>query len=321
MGRTLLEILHRGDEHRAGKPREEAARALDRYELARASRADVRLAVRRPAGAVPDPAAGAERGDAAAAGRADGQPRPALGRGAGGGAGRLRGHRPGGDPRPVVRPRLRPVPRLRAGRDGLRVRRAGLGRGPGAPGAVTALVRRLQNFAETCGSRSGAPALRPLAFRHQLAGASSSFSFLRPPRPACGPCGRPHPMESGPASPAAPTRWSIRGPIPSRPPGAAGPPRGPHRHPRPRARGEPGGGGHPHRDAGRLPAVRARVLRRLAGDVRGHRPRPRGGRHDVHRGARRAGRQLRAQGGDQPQLGRELRRRWGQGRRQHPARP
>ena len=37
MGRTLLEILHRGDEHRAGKPRDEAARALDRYGLARAS--------------------------------------------------------------------------------------------------------------------------------------------------------------------------------------------------------------------------------------------------------------------------------------------
>ncbi|MGO4342440.1 ABC-F family ATP-binding cassette domain-containing protein [Pedococcus sp. 2YAF34] len=36
-GRTLLEILHRGDEHRAGKAREEAARALDRYGLARAS--------------------------------------------------------------------------------------------------------------------------------------------------------------------------------------------------------------------------------------------------------------------------------------------
>lgn len=36
LGRTLLEILHRGDEHRAGKPREEAARALDRYGLARA---------------------------------------------------------------------------------------------------------------------------------------------------------------------------------------------------------------------------------------------------------------------------------------------
>ena len=37
LGRTLLEILHRGDEHRAGRPREDAARALDRYELARAS--------------------------------------------------------------------------------------------------------------------------------------------------------------------------------------------------------------------------------------------------------------------------------------------
>ncbi|MGZ4629457.1 MAG: ABC-F family ATP-binding cassette domain-containing protein [Oryzihumus sp.] len=35
--RTLLEILHRGDEHRAGKPRDEAARALDRYGLARSS--------------------------------------------------------------------------------------------------------------------------------------------------------------------------------------------------------------------------------------------------------------------------------------------
>ena len=36
LNRTLLEILHRGDEHRAGRPREEAARALDRYGLARA---------------------------------------------------------------------------------------------------------------------------------------------------------------------------------------------------------------------------------------------------------------------------------------------
>ncbi|GAB2684791.1 ATP-binding cassette domain-containing protein [Thalassiella azotivora] len=34
-GRTLLEVLHRGDEHRAGLPREQASRALDRYELAR----------------------------------------------------------------------------------------------------------------------------------------------------------------------------------------------------------------------------------------------------------------------------------------------
>ena len=36
-GRTLLEILHRGDEHRDGMGREQAARALDRYELAQAS--------------------------------------------------------------------------------------------------------------------------------------------------------------------------------------------------------------------------------------------------------------------------------------------
>jgi ATPase subunit of ABC transporter with duplicated ATPase domains len=37
VGRTLLEILHRGDDHRAGRGREEAARVLDRYGLARAS--------------------------------------------------------------------------------------------------------------------------------------------------------------------------------------------------------------------------------------------------------------------------------------------
>jgi ATPase subunit of ABC transporter with duplicated ATPase domains len=35
--RTLLEILHRGDDHRDGLPREPAARALDRYELAHAA--------------------------------------------------------------------------------------------------------------------------------------------------------------------------------------------------------------------------------------------------------------------------------------------
>ena len=36
-GRTLLEILHRGDGHRDGLPREPAARALDRYELSEAA--------------------------------------------------------------------------------------------------------------------------------------------------------------------------------------------------------------------------------------------------------------------------------------------
>jgi ATPase subunit of ABC transporter with duplicated ATPase domains len=37
IGRTLLEILHRGDHHRDGMGREQAARVLDRYELAHAS--------------------------------------------------------------------------------------------------------------------------------------------------------------------------------------------------------------------------------------------------------------------------------------------
>ncbi|MDF8264372.1 ABC-F family ATP-binding cassette domain-containing protein [Luteipulveratus flavus] len=37
VGRTLLEILHRGDDHRQGMPRDLAARALDRYELAHAA--------------------------------------------------------------------------------------------------------------------------------------------------------------------------------------------------------------------------------------------------------------------------------------------
>ncbi len=36
-GRTLLEVLHRGDEHRDGLPREPASRVLDRYGLAHAA--------------------------------------------------------------------------------------------------------------------------------------------------------------------------------------------------------------------------------------------------------------------------------------------
>ncbi len=36
-GRTLVEILHRGDDHRAGMGREQASRVLDRYELAHAA--------------------------------------------------------------------------------------------------------------------------------------------------------------------------------------------------------------------------------------------------------------------------------------------
>lgn len=118
LGRTLLEILHRGDEHRAGKPREEAARALDRYGLARAGE-QLRVPVRRAAGAVPDPAARAVRRDPAAARRAHGQPRPPVGRGPRGGARSVRGDRRRGDARPVVRPRVRSLPRVRGGRAGL----------------------------------------------------------------------------------------------------------------------------------------------------------------------------------------------------------
>ena len=93
LGRTLLEILHRGDgspDGRTGMGREAAARVLDRYELAHAGGADVRLAVGWPAGALPDPAAGAVRGDPAPARRAHRQPRRPVGRGA---RGRPRGVR------------------------------------------------------------------------------------------------------------------------------------------------------------------------------------------------------------------------------------
>ncbi|CUR57846.1 ATPase component of ABC transporters with duplicated ATPase domain [metagenome] len=37
IGRTLVEVLHRGDDHRDGMGREQAARVLDRYELAHAA--------------------------------------------------------------------------------------------------------------------------------------------------------------------------------------------------------------------------------------------------------------------------------------------
>ena len=137
VGRTLLEILHRGDgspDGRAGMGREQAARVLDRYELAHAAEQRFESLVRRAAGAVPDPAARAVRRHAAAARRADRQPRRAVGRGARGRARGVRRHRARGDPRPLVRPRLRPVPRLRRRRRRLRVGRAGLGRGTGGSG-------------------------------------------------------------------------------------------------------------------------------------------------------------------------------------------
>ena len=72
----------RRDGPRAGQPGARPLRARAR------GRAEVRVAVRRPAGPVPDPAARAVRGDPAAARRADRQPRRAVGRGARGRASR-----------------------------------------------------------------------------------------------------------------------------------------------------------------------------------------------------------------------------------------
>ena len=111
--------------------------ALDRYELAGAGRAALRDAVRRAAGAAPDPAAGAVRRDAAAARRADRQPRPGLRRGAGGGPGGLRGHGGRRHPRPLVRPRLSTGSWSSVRRRRGRVRRAGLGRAAGGPATLS----------------------------------------------------------------------------------------------------------------------------------------------------------------------------------------
>ena len=117
-----------GHGSRAGRPGARPLRAGARR------RAEVRVAQRRPAGAVPDPAARAVRRHPAAARRADRQPRRAVRRGARGRPRGVRRHRARGHPRPLVRPRLRPVPRVRRGRRGLRVRRPGVGRGPGGSG-------------------------------------------------------------------------------------------------------------------------------------------------------------------------------------------
>ena len=85
VGRTLLEILHRGDEPpRRDGPREPAARALDRYELAHAAEQRFESLSGGQQARLPDPAARAVRRDPAAARRADRQPRHRVRRGAGG---------------------------------------------------------------------------------------------------------------------------------------------------------------------------------------------------------------------------------------------
>ena len=117
-----------------GMPREPAARALDRYELAHAAeqrfeslsggqQARFQILLLELSGATlllldePTDNLDVESAEALEEGLEA-----------------LRGHGARGHPRPLVRPRLRPVPRVRRRRLGLRVRRAGLGRGPGRSG-------------------------------------------------------------------------------------------------------------------------------------------------------------------------------------------
>ena len=86
---------------------------LRRYELQGCADQTVRDAVGRAAGALPDPAARARRRHAAAARRADRQPRPRVGRSARRRPRRVRGHGHRGHPRPLVPARVRPLPRVR----------------------------------------------------------------------------------------------------------------------------------------------------------------------------------------------------------------
>ena len=131
--RTPVDLLWHGEPGRPGVDRGRAMAALRRYGLAEASDQMFRHAVGRSAGAVPDPAAGAVRRDAAAARRADRQPRRPLRGGAGGRASGVRRNGHGGHPRPLVRPFLRPLPGVRRGRPRLRVGRAGVRRDAGRP--------------------------------------------------------------------------------------------------------------------------------------------------------------------------------------------
>ena len=137
LGRTLLEVLHRGDEHRPGKPREEAARALDRYELARASeqtfeslsggqQARFQILLLELSGAtlllLDEPTDNLDLDSAEALEE---------------GLDAFEGTVVARDPRPLVRPGVRPLPRVRRGRARLRVDRAGVGRRPGGPSSLT----------------------------------------------------------------------------------------------------------------------------------------------------------------------------------------
>ena len=156
VGRTLLDILWRGDEHRDGMGREPASRALDRYELAHAAeqtfeslsggqQARLQILLLELSGAtlllLDEPTDNLDLVSAEALEE---------------GLAAFDGTVVGGDPRPVVRPRLRPVPGLRRRRRGLRVRRAGLGRGPGAARPVKPLQGACRGVSPILRTRYGA---------------------------------------------------------------------------------------------------------------------------------------------------------------------
>ena len=174
-GRTLLEILHRGDAHRNGMGREQAARALDRYGLARAGeqtfdtlsggqQARMQILLLELSGAtlmlLDEPTDNLDLHSAEALEI---------------GVGRVRRHRHRRDPRPGVRPDLRFVPDLRRGRWGPAVGRAGLGGRAGAAGAVSRPVdgHRARGVPSATPVRAGTmpprrrrrPAARPRAGR------------------------------------------------------------------------------------------------------------------------------------------------------------
>ena len=247
IGRTLLEILHRGDEHRAGMGRSRRRGSLDRYGLARAGeqtfetlsggqQARLQILLLELSGAtlllLDEPTDNLDLHSAEALEDA---------------ARGLRGHRPRGHPRPVVRARLRPVPRLRRGRPGLRVAtsRSGTRAGSRAPADRTPRRRGLQT------GNVGFLEFGRLVAGHSIRASESPRQQRRCPCVV---------LASSPA--ALPAR-----PSPSRPAIALAP--------------VAATGRRPPRHPGRLAAVRARLPRRLATRLCRHRPDP-GRRHHAY---------------------------------------
>jgi ATPase subunit of ABC transporter with duplicated ATPase domains len=149
MGRTLVDILW--TEHPG--PRRGHVRAAP-LRTAPPGGPDLRPALRRPAGPLPDPAAGTGGHHRAVAGRADGQPGPGVGGSPPGGPAVLREDGAGGHPRPLVRAVLRPFPGVRQRRPGTRDAGAGVGRTPGGACPLTGQQAHdgtQRNLPQACG--------------------------------------------------------------------------------------------------------------------------------------------------------------------------